>query len=86
MTTFKPGDRVYILFECNQPFHEKTVTGKFYYIDKTKKIELGSQNWNIKPGDSYAYDYVDFTEVGVYEFEFLYENGIVLAKNKLEIK
>jgi hypothetical protein len=85
-TVFEPGNRVYILFECNQPFSEKKVTGNFYYIDKTEKISLGSQDWKINPGDSYAYDYVDFKEKGVYEFEFLNENNEVLARKKLEIK
>jgi len=84
--TFNVGDRVYVLFECNQPFVEKIVTGKFYAIENSNKILLGSQDWNINPGDSYAYDYVDFTETGTYEFEFLNKQGEVLAKNKLEIK
>lgn len=85
-TIFNTGSRVYVLFECNQPFSEKRVTGNFYYIDQTEKISLGSQDWKINPGDSYAYDYVDFTEKGVYEFEFLNENRQVLASKKLEIK
>ena len=86
MTVFNAGDRVYVLFECNQPFTEKVITGNFYYIDQTEKIPLGSQNWTINPGDSYAYDDVVFTETGTYEFEFLNNKGEVLARNKLEIK
>ncbi len=85
LSTFKSGDRVYVLLECNQPISEKTITGNFYYIDNVKKIKLGSQDWVIKKVDSYAYDYVDFTERGIYEFEFVSEN-ILLAKKRLEIK
>ncbi len=85
LTSFNVGDRVFVLFECNQPFIEKKVTGKFYYIEQNKKIELGSQGWTINPGDSYAYDYVDFTQPGKYEFEFLNDKGEILASKKLEV-
>ena len=86
LTIFKPGDRVYILFECNQPFIEKIVTGKFYYLEMNNRIELGSQDWKINPSDSYAYDFIDFTEIGNYELEFQDEKGKILATKKLEIK
>ncbi len=85
-TIFNTGARVYVLFECNQQFIEKTITGKIYYIEKSTKIEIDSQNWTINPGDSYACDFIDFTEPGTYEFEFLNENGVVLANKRLEIK
>ncbi len=84
--TFNVGDRVYVLLDCNQPFTENVITGNFYAIENSNKIPLGSQDWVINSEDSYAYDYVDFTEPGTYEFEFLNEQGIVLVKNKLEIK
>jgi len=84
--SFEVGDRVYVLFECNLPFVEKKITGNFYAIEESNKIPLDSQDWKINPGDSYAYDFVDFTESGIYEFEFINERGEVLVKNKLVIK
>ena len=83
--SFKVGDRVYVLFECNQPFKEKTITGKIYAIESTGSIPLGSQDWKINPGDSYAYDHVDCHESGTFRFEFLNEEGQVLATNQLEV-
>jgi hypothetical protein len=86
LTTIKPGEKFYVLFECNQLFIENKIKGTFYYIENSNRKEVSSQEWNITAGESYIYYYTYLNNIGVYEIEFTNEKGQSLATKKLEIK
>lgn len=86
VSSAKNGTRVYVFFERDKPFDGNYVTGIFYHLEGESKMELGSQDWQLHPGDDYAIDYVDFSVPGVYEFEFLSDNGEILATNQIRIE
>ncbi|MDX2305203.1 MAG: hypothetical protein NW226_20500 [Microscillaceae bacterium] len=85
---FPRETRVFVRFDSKEPFKGSKLTGVIFALEQEQKIFLGSREFNLKPGEkrvSYFIPFDRFKSSGVYQIEFMDENGQVLDSSNVTI-